>query len=137
MVRQILLVEDEQSPKFVGTIDRQQFIIAVQRYIPSYELDELLHFDIIPSQLLDEANMLPSLQASSTNLQSAHQSGNPDTISDEQLKLIAQQATKRNWPKLALTLGFLEYDIEAYKSKNQNDSTATVIHSILINTIER
>lgn len=81
--------------------------------------------------------MLPSLQASSTNLQSAHQSSNPDMISDEQLKLIAQQATKRDWSKFARALGFLDYDIEAYKVKNQNDSTAAVIHSILINTNER
>lgn len=86
----------------------------------------MLHFDIIPTQLLDEANMLPSLQSSSINVRSAHGYTSAGLVTDEQLKQIANQATRKNWSKLALTLGFLEYDIEAYKLKNNHDATATV-----------
>lgn len=100
--------------------------MGIQRCINPNELEEILHFDIIPTQLLDEANMLPSLQASSTNVRSVHNHHSADLVTDEQLKQIANQATRKNWTKLALTLGFLEYDIEAYRLKNNNDSTATV-----------
>ena len=100
------------------------------------ELEELLNFDIIPPHLLDEANMLPSLQGSATNIRSTNgfggggggAPGDIDLISDEQLRQIANQSARRNWTKLALTLGFLEYDIEAYKIKHNNDPTATVCH---------
>lgn len=109
-----------------GLIDRQQFITGVQRQIPPDELEELLRFDIIPAQLLDEANMLPSLQSSSTNLRNPNDYGINELVSDDQLRQIANQASRKNWQKLALTLGFLEYDVEAYKTKNNNDSAAAV-----------
>jgi hypothetical protein len=70
--------------------------------------------------------MLPSLQSSSVNIRSTNSFGAPDLVNDDQLRQIANQATRKNWTKLALTLGFLEYDIEAYKLKNNNDSAATV-----------
>jgi len=100
--------------------------VGVQRYIAPGELEELLSFDIIPTQLLDEANMLPSLQSSSSNLRSTYDLSTSDVVNDDQLRQIANQAANKNWTKLALTLGFLEYDIEAYKLKNNNDSAATV-----------
>ncbi len=110
----------------LGQVDRQQFIMGVQRCIAPNELEELLSFDIIPSKILDEANMLPSLQSSSTNLRGAYEYGNSDLVHDDQLRQIANQIAGRNWTKLALTLGFLEFDIEAYKLKNNNDPSATV-----------
>jgi len=100
--------------------------MGVQRYIAPGELEELLGFDIIPPQLLDEANMLPSLQSSTANIRSANDFGSSDLISDDQLRLIANQVARKNWTKLALVLGFLEYDIEAYKLKNNSDAAATV-----------
>ena len=70
--------------------------------------------------------MLPSLQASSSNVRSAQSHPSTDLVTDEQLKQIANQSARKNWTKLALTLGFLEYDIEAYKVRNNGDSAATV-----------
>jgi hypothetical protein len=70
--------------------------------------------------------MLPSLQSSSTNIRSTHDFGGFDLVNDDQLQQIANQAARRNWSKLALTLGFLEYDIEAYSIKNNQDPAATV-----------
>jgi hypothetical protein len=70
--------------------------------------------------------MLPSLQSSSTNIRSTHDFGGSDLVNDDQLQQIANQAARRNWSKLALTLGFLEYDIEAYSIKNNQDPAATV-----------
>jgi hypothetical protein len=102
--------------------------MGVQRCITPGELEELLNFDIIPTHLLDEANTLPSLQSSSTNLRNPNSFSGSDLVSDEQLRQIAYQASRKNWTKLALTLGFLEYDIEAYKLRNNNDPAATVCH---------
>jgi hypothetical protein len=86
----------------------------------------MLSFTIIPSHLLDEANMLPSLQASAANLRSTNDFAAQDLIGDDQLRQVAGQAAKKNWSKLALTLGFLEYDIEAYRTRNKGDPAATV-----------
>ena len=81
--------------------------------------------------------MLPSLQSSSTNLRSTNGFGATDPVSDEQLKQIANQAARKNWPRLALTLGFLEYDIEAYKLKHHNDTAAAVCHFGKLKKIEK
>ncbi|CAF3407127.1 unnamed protein product [Rotaria sp. Silwood1] len=108
-------------------LNMQQFVDAVQRSIPSNELEEILKFDIIPTHLLDEASALPSLPGSSTNIHNINVYGNYDVVNDEQLRQIANQVSRKNWPKLALALGFLEYDIEAYKIKNNNDSSATML----------
>jgi hypothetical protein len=112
-------------------LNQHQFITGVQRFIPPAELDELLHFDIIPSYILEEANRLPSLQTSSTNLRNINDYGYDDPISDDQLRQIAIQASRKKWSKLAISLGFLEYDIESYKVQNNNDATATVNRSLL------
>jgi hypothetical protein len=104
--------------------------MGVQRLIPPAELEEILHFDIIPSHILEEANRLPSLQASSTNLRNLNDYGHKSPISDDQLRQLAVQASRKNWPRLAITLGFLEYDIESYKVQNNNDTIATVNRSL-------
>ena len=104
----------------------QQFVTGVQRAIPENELNELLKFEMIPAYLLDQASALPSLPGSSTNIRTTNDFGIHDLVTDDQLRQIANQAQYKNWPKLALTLGFLEYDIEAYKIKNNNDSAAAV-----------
>lgn len=110
-----------------GKLNQQQFIAGVKQYISPAELDEILTFSIIPTNLLDEANMLPSLQSSSTNVRAAPVIlPNQDFISDDQLRQIAQQSARKQWSRLALTLGFLEYDIEAYRVKNNGDSVGTV-----------
>jgi hypothetical protein len=103
-----------------------QFISGVQRNISAGELEELLSFEIIPSQVLDEANMLSSLQSSSINVRHTYDADTHDNISDDQLRQIANQASRKNWSKLALAIGFLEYDIETYKLRNKNDPSATV-----------
>lgn len=109
-----------------GAVNQQQFITGVQRAIPPPELEELLHFDIIPAHLLEEANRLPSLQSSSTNLRQPATYANDDLVSDNQLRQVANEASKRNWTKLALDLDFLEYDIESYKVQNNYDAVSTL-----------
>jgi hypothetical protein len=117
----------------IGEINQQQFVTGVQRTIPPHELDALLHFDIIPSQLLEESKKLPSLQSSSVNMFSTTNDFRDDNqmngnalISDDELRQIANQAARKDWSKFALTLGFLEYDIEAYKVRNNQDAASTV-----------
>lgn len=111
---------------FIGKVNREQFIAGVRRSIPPNELDELLKFEIIPSHLLDEVNAVQSLSSSTTNVRNTNDYGSYDVVTDDQLKQIANQASHKSWPKLALALGFLEYDIEAYKIRNNNDAAATV-----------
>ncbi|CAF3376252.1 unnamed protein product [Rotaria socialis] len=108
-------------------INMSQFIMGVQRAIPPNELEELLKFDIIPAHLLDEASVLPSLQGSSSNIRSLDNFGSNDQVSDEQLRQIANQVANRDWSRLAVALGFLEYDIESYKVTNNNDSAAAML----------
>jgi hypothetical protein len=100
--------------------------MGIQRLIPPNELEEILRFDIIPPYLLDDANRLPSLQSSSANLRGGNDFGIDEPVSDDQLKQIASQASRKNWQKLAITLGFLEYDIESYKIQYNYDSTEIV-----------
>jgi hypothetical protein len=107
-------------------MNQEQFVTSVQRCISSHELEELLHFEIIPSHLLNEANKLPSLPSSATNIRNVNDDRIDSYLSDDQLKQIAKHAANKNWSKLAITLGFLEYDIEAYKIQNNYDSAATV-----------
>ena len=122
---------------FIGQLNQQQFVAAVQRYFSPEELEEMLSFTIIPSHLLDEANMLPSLQASATNIRSTNDFAVNDLIGDDQLRKIAGQAVNKNWTKLALVLGFLEYDIEAYRARNHGDPAATVSRSSAMTRVER
>ena len=118
-----VLISDVLS---LGQLNQLQFITGVQRCITPEELEEIFHFDIIPSDLLDEANMLPSLQSSSTNIRNAYSMDDGDRVTDEQLKQISRQIAYKNWPRLATKLGFLEDDIDAYESKNSRDTGATV-----------
>lgn len=111
----------------LGKLNQQQFITGVKQYISPGELEQMLNFTIIPTNILDEANMVPSLQSSTTNMRTTTTNfGSNELVSDEQLRQIAQQAARKSWSRLALTLGFLEYDIEAYRVKNNGDSTGTV-----------
>ena len=127
MVNESFEKEKHQIEKLsLGQVEMQQFVGGVQRHIPPDELEELLSFEIIPSKVLDEANMLSSLQSSAANLRHTYDAGAHDQVSDDQFRQIATQAAHKSWPKLALALGFLEYDIEAYKLKNNNDPAATV-----------
>lgn len=111
----------------LGQLNQQQFVTGVQRLIPPDELEELLRFDIIPSHILEEVNQLPSLPGSAMDVRTTRDNyGSNDLISDDQLRQIANQASRKNWSKLGLALGFLEYDIEAFRAQNNYDNTAAV-----------
>ena len=117
----------------LGQVNQQQFVAGVQRLISPGELEELLHFDIIPSHILEESNRLPSLPGSATNIRApVNGYGNNDLVGDEQLRQLANRASQKNWSKLAITLGFLEYDIEAYRTRHNYDNTAAVNRTMLV-----
>ena len=103
-----------------------QFIAGVQRCFAPGELEEILKFEIIPGHILEEANAVPSLQSSSSNLRDGNGIVASDLVTESHMRQIAHQASRRNWTKLAVTLGFLEYDIEAFIAKNNKDSSAAV-----------
>jgi len=51
-----------------GFINENQFVANVKREFRPTELKELLNFDLIPVEVLDEVNMQPSLAGSRINL---------------------------------------------------------------------
>ena len=112
--------------RWIGHLNQDQFISGVQRSIPPQELQQLLRFEIIPSQLLSDVDNLPSLPSPSTSSRRPNDTDTGDFISDNQLRQIAGQAARRDWESLAIKLGFLEYDIESFKVQNDSDPAATV-----------
>ncbi|UJR21492.1 hypothetical protein I4U23_024576 [Adineta vaga] len=115
-----------------GRLNMTQFIAGVQRCFSPGELEELLKFEIIPGHILEEANAIPSLQSSSTNVRDHPGFTSQDLVSESHLRQLAYQASRRNWTKLAVTLGFLEYDIEAFIAKNNNDSSAALLELLQV-----
>ena len=111
----------------VDHLNQEQFIAGVQRCFSPDELEQLLHFEIIPSKIIDEVNNVSSTGASLANVRSSSGSAKShEIITDQQLRQIANQAAKRNWERLGLALGFLEYDIESYKIRHDADSGTAV-----------
>ena len=51
-----------------GFINENQFVANIKREFRPTELKELLNFDLIPVEVLDEVNMQPSLAGSRINL---------------------------------------------------------------------
>lgn len=49
-----------------------------------------------------------------------------DLIEKDQFRQLADRAARRDWKNLAIALGVLEYDIEAYVAKNSSDPRAAV-----------
>ncbi|CAF1992857.1 unnamed protein product [Rotaria magnacalcarata] len=109
-----------------GELNQKQFVEGVKRLIPRDELEEILGFNIVPAKLLDEVNRLPSPELSVTNPRSKLNFQDYDLISNDELQKISLLASRKNWPKLAYKLGFLEYDVEAYQELKNYDSEATI-----------
>lgn len=47
-------------------------------------------------------------------------------LDNQTLELIAAKAIKKDWEKLSIKLGFLEYDIKNMKSKHNGNAYETV-----------
>ena len=50
-----------------------------------------------------------------------------DRVTDEQLDMITSKIIKKNWEKLLLKLGYLEYDIETCKQENKGNLYNVVV----------
>lgn len=48
------------------------------------------------------------------------------------LEMIADKAIKKDWEKLSIKLGFLEYDIQNLKNKHNGNTYETVIYCFFI-----
>lgn len=127
------MIEINQS--IVGQLNQEQFIKGMQRAVPAHQLDQLLRFEIIPNEVLndvrdDNLSLPPSTRQTPRSNDYTPRSNNytpgNDTINDYQLRQIAERAAQRNWQNLATKMGFLENDIEAYQMKNRGDPRATV-----------
>ena len=117
---------------FVDQLNQQQFVDGVLKFIPHEELAELLDFHIIPTAVSHETATLPDLPLPPMMTANADNVVGNDLVTDDQIKQLALQTSQKHWTKLILSLGFLEYDIEAYKARNNYNAAATVrpiIHS--------
>ena len=110
----------------VGQLNQEQFIKGMQHAIPSHQLEQILRFEIIPSEVLDDVKDMPSLSTPTLQASRSNNYTPNDMISDDQLRQIADRVAKKKWENFAIQLGFLEYDIEAYKVKHRADPRATV-----------
>jgi hypothetical protein len=52
------------------------------------------------------------------------------------LEAVASKAIKKDWEKLAIKLGFLEYDIQNLKSKNKGSPYDTVRGDLSTKTLK-
>lgn len=125
------------DPENSGFVTEAQFVENVKLNYSDYELNELLTYDLIPRDLLESAHMQQSLPGSNLNLgsranlksdnltSSLNQPLNIE-LTDDLLEKVARKAINKDWEKLAIKLGFLEYDIQSYKSKNRGYNYETV-----------
>ncbi|CAF0758347.1 unnamed protein product [Adineta ricciae] len=107
-------------------LNQQQFVEGVLKFIPHDELAELLDFHIIPTAVSHEVATLPDLPLPPMMSVNADHVIGDDLVTDDQIKQLALQTSQKHWTKLILALGFLEYDIEAYKARNNYNAAATV-----------
>jgi len=104
--------------------------------MPRDQLENILQFHIIPFKVIQETNLLPPLPLPPLEVHPhPHRKArnyydddddDSDIVNDDQLKQLAMRTSQRHWTKLLLNLGFLEYDIEAYKARNNYNAAATV-----------
>jgi hypothetical protein len=111
---------------YIDQINQEQFIVGVKKIMSRDQLEHIFQFHIIPSELVEDSNTLPPLPVPPPTLRNANDYDVNEMVTDDQLKQIAIRAAKRHWTKLALSLGFLEYDIEAYKAQNNYNAERTV-----------
>ena len=117
-----------------GQLTQEQFIKGMQRVIPEQQLEQLLRFEIIPNEVLsdvkDDGSSLPPSNRQTPR--SNNYTPGDDLISDDHFHQIADRAARRNWQNLAVQMGFVEHDIETYKTKNRGDPRATVCKFALL-----
>ena len=124
------------DPESTGFVTESQFVENVKVNYSDYELNELLTYDLIPTDLLESAHMQQTLPGSNINVDpnaivtspNNNFPGNQLTIelTDDLLEKIARKAINKDWEKLAIKLGFLEYDVQSYKAKNRGYNYDTV-----------
>lgn len=123
--------------KRTGHVNETQFVTNVLRHYPEDQLKKILSIELIPPELLDQVNMNPSVAGSHLNMKkdtmmttknSSFSSSNHMKIEldNQLLEEIASKAIRKDWEKLAIKLGFLEYDIKDIKSKNNGKAYDTV-----------
>lgn len=115
-----------------GRINEDQFVYNVKRIVAPNQLKEFLKFEIIPSDLIDEAHMEPSISGSMISLRNLDETAPlDDQITDQQMELIASKISKKNWEKLMITkLGFLEEDVQAYKNDYKGNTNTVIVEML-------
>ncbi|XP_078398770.1 uncharacterized protein LOC144680941 isoform X2 [Cetorhinus maximus] len=99
--------------KLRGCIDEDQFVTWIWR-LPQDVVESILHFPIIPQDIIAASKDQPS---SSANVAAPQETSG---VTDEQLLRIASEMSdrKRDWKLLANNLGFLEKESHAFEGKH-------------------
>lgn len=137
------LLMSQLDPDRTGKILEMQFVTNTLKNYDEYELSEILIIDLIPNEALEQLNIEPKLSSdknTSNNNQNRNITSNtnrPDYgpishrgrrgaepngeeyLDNQLLESIAKKAVNKDWEKLSIKLGFLEYDIQSYKLKNK------------------
>lgn len=112
--------------KKTGRINETQFVTNVLRLYPEEQVKKMLDINIIPQDVLNETNMQPSMAGSQLNMRNDNKINLTSELDDRLLESVASKAIKKDWEKLAIKLGFLEYDIQSLKNKHKGNAYDTV-----------
>lgn len=134
-----LLLMEQLDPEKTGKISEEQFVKNTLKNYDEYELSEILIIDLIPREALEEMTIVPKESGysntkdrsyrppSRSNTLARKNHENSDQYLDNSLlEAIAKKAINKDWEKLAIKLGFLEYDIQSYKLKNKGYNYETM-----------
>lgn len=130
------------DPKRTNNITESQFVDEILKNYDEYELSEIIVSELIPKNTLEELNMHPKISSDSndvmknirskTNLRRSNDyQGGSQILDDRTLEAVAKKAINRDWEKLAIKLGFLEYDISTYKLKNRGYNYETMVEILM------
>lgn len=136
----VLLLMEQLDPEKTGKITEEQFVRNTLKNYDEYELSEILIIDLIPKEALEEMTIVSKdsnesytrnnnkgyRPPSRSNQLPQRHSTDDQYLDNALLESIARKAINKDWEKLAIKLGFLEYDIQSYKLKNKGYNYETM-----------
>jgi hypothetical protein len=137
------------DPDATGNIQEHQFVTNVLKNYDEFELNEILTVDMIPKEVLENSEVpmndpreehrgatdnkrraavsfKESYNGPSRTGHNSRFESSEEYLDNRTLESVAKKAVNKDWEKLAIKLGFLEYDIQAFKLKNKGYNLETV-----------
>lgn len=140
------------DPEATGNIAEQQFVTNVLKNYDEFELNEILTVDMIPREVLQNQEPVDSRETGRGRGENSrrqavsfketyngpsragndHDEQSNEYLDSRTLESVSKKAVNKDWEKLAIKLGFLEYDIQSFKLKNKGYNLETVSSSLFV-----